>query len=52
VRHAPEAVSDAFCASRLDPAGDGGTVAGPGVPFGLLPDGLDLAAIRARSLHR
>ena len=33
-------------------ADDRGAVAGPGVPFGLLPDGLDLAAIRARSLHR
>jgi putative acyl-CoA dehydrogenase len=45
VRHAPGAVADAFCASRLDP----GAVAGPGVPFGMLPDGLDLAAILSRS---
>ena len=48
VRHAPAAVADAFCASRLDP----GTVAGPagpGVPFGMLPDGLDLAAILSRA---
>jgi putative acyl-CoA dehydrogenase len=46
VRHAPAAVADAFCASRLDP---GGGPAGPGLPFGMLPDGLDLAAILARS---
>jgi putative acyl-CoA dehydrogenase len=45
VRHGDAAVADAFCASRLDP----GTVAGPGVPFGMLPDGLDLAAILSRS---
>ena len=46
VRHAPAAIGDAFCASRLDP---GGGPAGPGLPFGMLPDGLDLAAILARS---
>jgi putative acyl-CoA dehydrogenase len=82
VRHAPAAVSDAFCASRLAPArqggsdtpdrggspvldhgGDAGTrtggpesavwesaaPAGPGVPFGMLPAGLDLAAVVERS---
>ncbi len=46
-RHAPAAVSDAFCASRLDPAAAGpraGT-GGPGAPFGTLPDGADLAAV-------
>ncbi|MEU0374809.1 acyl-CoA dehydrogenase family protein [Streptomyces sp. NPDC006283] len=37
VRHAPAAVADAFCASRL--AGD------RGLAFGTLPPGLDLAAI-------
>jgi putative acyl-CoA dehydrogenase len=42
-RHEPAAVADAFCASRL-----GGT-AGPAVPFGSLPDGLDLAGILVRS---
>ena len=44
-RHAPAAVSDAFCASRLA----GGPLAGPGVPFGILPPGVDLGAILARS---
>jgi putative acyl-CoA dehydrogenase len=48
VRHAPGAVADAFCASRLDPGAVAGP-AGPGVPFGLLPDGLDLTAILSRS---
>lgn len=40
VRHAPAAVADAFCASRL--AGD------RGLAFGTLPPGLDLAAILDR----
>ncbi|GAA1417478.1 acyl-CoA dehydrogenase family protein [Catellatospora coxensis] len=40
VRHAPAAVADAFCASRL--AGD------RGLAFGTLPAGLDLAAILER----
>jgi putative acyl-CoA dehydrogenase len=44
-RYAPGAVSDAFCASRLAP----GPLGGPGVSFGTLPPGLDLAAISARS---
>lgn len=42
VRHAPAAVADAFCASRLDHHG--------GRAFGTLPAGLDLNAIVAR--HR
>jgi putative acyl-CoA dehydrogenase len=46
VRHAPGAVADAFCASRLDPAAAG---SGPAAPFGTLPDGLDLRPIVARS---
>jgi putative acyl-CoA dehydrogenase len=37
VRHAPAAVADAFCATRL--AGDGG------LHYGTLPDGIDVAAI-------
>ncbi|MGB2711139.1 MAG: isovaleryl-CoA dehydrogenase [Conexibacter sp.] len=41
VRHAPSAVADAFCASRL--AGDSGHV------FGTLPAGLDFGAIVARN---
>ncbi len=41
-RHAPAAVADAFCASRLDAAG-GGSV------FGLLPRGIDLRAILERA---
>ncbi|GLW96660.1 acyl-CoA dehydrogenase [Microtetraspora sp. NBRC 16547] len=40
VRHAPAAVSDAFCASRL--GGDWGHA------FGTLPDGLDLEALIER----
>jgi putative acyl-CoA dehydrogenase len=44
VRHAPGAVADAFCATRLEPG-----VAGPGAPFGTLPDGLDLGSVLARS---
>jgi putative acyl-CoA dehydrogenase len=40
VRHAPAAVADAFCASRL--AGDGG------LQYGTLPVGVDGAAIVAR----
>ncbi len=40
VRHAPPAVADAFCASRL---------AGDSAAFGLLPRGLDLRAIVARA---
>jgi putative acyl-CoA dehydrogenase len=56
VRQAPAAVSDAFCATRLGPAtqsgavaSDQGSIAGPGVPFGMLPAGLDLAAVLERS---
>ena len=40
VRHAPPAVADAFCASRLE--GDSGA-------FGLLPRGLDLRAVVERA---
>jgi putative acyl-CoA dehydrogenase len=47
-RHAPAAVSDAFCASRLEPAAGAGA-GGPGAPFGMLPDGLDLAGVLDRS---
>jgi putative acyl-CoA dehydrogenase len=53
VRHAPAAVADAFCASRLGwPAP--GAPGGPGVPFGTLPAGVDLGAIlgRATAPHR
>ena len=52
-RHAPAAVWDAFSTTRLGGAGGAGgspgPAAGPGAPFGSLPDGLDLAAIVARS---
>jgi putative acyl-CoA dehydrogenase len=41
VRHAPHAVADAFCASRL--GGDGGAA------FGTLPTGIDTAAIIDRA---
>jgi putative acyl-CoA dehydrogenase len=40
VRHAPAAVADAFCASRL--AGEGG------LEYGTLPAGVDFEAIIAR----
>jgi putative acyl-CoA dehydrogenase len=46
LRHAPAAVSDAFCASRLD---DFGGFGGPGVSFGMLPRGLDLARVLDRT---
>ena len=42
VRHAPHAVSDAFCAGRLD--------AGRGRAYGTLPRGVDGAAIVERAL--
>jgi len=42
VRHAPPAVADAFCASRLERSG--------GLEYGTLPTGCDLEAIIAR--HR
>jgi len=45
-RHAPHAVSDAFCASRL---GRHDGLGGPGVSFGTLPPGLDLAAVLGRT---
>jgi len=47
VRHAPAAVADGYCASRLGPHAPGG----PAAPFGTLPAGLDVAAIidRARA---
>ena len=44
VRHAPDAVADAFCATRL--AGDGGRA------FGTLPPGTDLDAIIERAWPR
>jgi putative acyl-CoA dehydrogenase len=40
IKHAPPAVSDAFCASRL---------AGDSSAFGLLPRGIDLRAIVERA---
>jgi len=49
VRHAPAAVADAFCASRLGSSPGVGTLAGPGVPFGTLPDGLPVADILGRA---
>ncbi|HSK26670.1 MAG TPA: acyl-CoA dehydrogenase family protein [Jiangellales bacterium] len=39
VRHSPAAVSDAFCASRLE---------APEGTYGMLPDGVDTAALLAR----
>ena len=45
VRHAPPAVADAFCASRLGSAAPGG----PGYAFGTLPDGLDLPSVVDRA---
>jgi len=53
-RYAPAPISDAFSSSRLGTDGASGSspgpVTGPGTPFGSLPDGLDLAAILARSV--
>ncbi|HKR72241.1 MAG TPA: acyl-CoA dehydrogenase family protein [Streptosporangiaceae bacterium] len=46
-RLAPAPVSDAFCASRL--AGEDAGYGGPGVTFGTLPPGLDLAGIADRT---
>ena len=43
VRHAPPAVADAFCASRL-------TAGAHGYAFGSLPTGVDADAILARAL--
>ena len=53
VRHAPAAVADAFCASRLG-GGEGAAPGGPGVPFGTLPDGTAVGEIldRARLVPR
>jgi putative acyl-CoA dehydrogenase len=50
IRHTPGPVADAFCATRLGTAGPGG----PAAPFGILPEGLDLAMIlqRARVLQQ
>jgi putative acyl-CoA dehydrogenase len=45
VRHAPGAVADAFCASRIGSELPGG----PGAPFGTLPDGLDLDLVLERA---
>ncbi len=65
VRHAPAAVADAFCASRLGGMAGSGPAAngpapqrfaalGPGIPFGTLPGGLPLGDIldRARPAPR
>jgi putative acyl-CoA dehydrogenase len=41
IKHAPSAVADGFCASRLD--------GGCGSAFGLLPRGLDLRKIAERA---
>jgi putative acyl-CoA dehydrogenase len=46
-RHAPTAVSEAFCALRLGPAGQS-PLAGPALPFGTAPAGRDRAAILDR----
>jgi putative acyl-CoA dehydrogenase len=53
-RHAPAPVASVFCASRLGPqAGTAaGGLAGPALPFGTLPDGLDLPPVLDRFLPR
>ncbi len=48
-RFAPPAVADAFCATRLTLEPGRGAALGPAAPFGMLPAGLPLAAILARS---
>ena len=50
-RHAPAEVASVFCASRLGPQAGGG-LAGPALPFGTLPDGLDLPPVLDRFLPR
>jgi putative acyl-CoA dehydrogenase len=47
-RHAPAAVSGAFCASRLGPAAGGG-IGGPAAPFGMLPDGVEVSGVLDRA---
>jgi putative acyl-CoA dehydrogenase len=47
-RHAPAAVSGAFCASRLGPPAGGG-VGGPAAPFGMLPDGVEVSGVLDRA---
>ncbi|HEY7147719.1 MAG TPA: acyl-CoA dehydrogenase family protein [Streptosporangiaceae bacterium] len=47
-RHAPAAVADAFCASRLGPPAQDG-LAGPAAPFGMLPGGLSLSPVIERA---
>jgi putative acyl-CoA dehydrogenase len=49
-RHAPAAVADAFLSSRLGASLATPAVAGPGMPFGSLPSGLDIPGILARSV--
>jgi len=46
LRHAPPAIADAFCASRLDDAPGGGH----GLAFGTLPAGLDFRVIIERAM--
>ena len=46
VRHAPAAVADAFCASRV---GSPDGPPGPPGTFGMLPDGLDLDPVLGRA---
>ncbi len=48
VRHAPAAVADAFCVSRLG-SGAGTAPGGPGVPFGTLPHGVAVGEILDRA---
>jgi putative acyl-CoA dehydrogenase len=50
-RHAPPAVAEVFCASRLAPPAGGG-LAGPALPFGTLPGGLDLLPVLDRTRPR
>jgi putative acyl-CoA dehydrogenase len=56
VQHAPAAVADAFCASRLGAPGSGdsgpataGALSGPAVPFGTLPAGVPAGPILDRA---
>jgi putative acyl-CoA dehydrogenase len=53
-RHAPAPVASVFCASRLGPQAGAaaGGLAGPALPFGTLPDGLDLPPVLDRFLPR
>jgi putative acyl-CoA dehydrogenase len=52
VRYGDPAVADAFVASRLADDGGSGSFPGWGAAFGILPSGVDTAAIVGRATPR